>query len=154
MLKIALTTLPLLFAQFSMAAGAQKFENLKALQGSNFYRLTCSSVDAEAQVHVNTVIQAGTVKEMQVIVVFPSESLNVISFSKKDAAKLTANLGSKMLTVDGSRPGSYYAEDVSLEIVDGPQGLSGRFEYDNGDGMALDRQVRCGASNYILNPRN
>lgn len=152
-MKMALTTMFLLFAQFSMAAGAEKFENLKALQASKFYRLTCSSVEAEAQVHVNTVIQNGAVKELQVVVVFPSESLNVISFSKKEAAKLTANLGSKMLAIDGSRPGAYYAEDVSLEIVDGPQGLSGRFLYDNGEGMALDRQVRCSASNYILNPR-
>ena len=158
MLKIALTLTTILATQLlvsaASAAGAEKYLTIESMQKSTFYRVTCSSLDSAAQIHVNAVVDQGKIQDLKIVVLYPSESMKVISFAKKQSRAMAANLGAKMFTIDGSRPGEYYEETLSLEMIDGPQGLSGRFQYSDGEQLSLDRQVKCGVSNYILNPVN
>lgn len=139
-----------LFASAAFAAGAQKFDGVATLQKTNFYRLTCSDTSKEGHVHFYAEVNKGKVENAKLVTLVPALSLLVISFEKEEAGFLALDVKSNTLAIEGSVPGSYFNQDLKLEIADYGSGLTGTLSYNDNDGSSFERKVECGAVNYIL----
>ncbi len=136
----------------ALAAGAEAYPTLSALKSATFFRLTCSDVKSSNQVHIYIEVNKGTVEDVKLLTISPAVSLNVIQYSREDLKGLTMKSDESSLEIQGSRPGAYSDESLSLIIKDGKNGIQGTLLYDDGDGASLNRKMKCGAVNYILAP--
>lgn len=148
-----LLPLSLMFLSLNaFAQGAVDYKNLQEVMATDFYRLTCSDIQSDIQVHTYLTVEKDQVTELKIVYVTPAKSLNVIEYSASDLKKLVVTEGQE-LQIAGDRPGAYWDESYLLTVRQGPQGMTGKFEYDDGDGLGINRNVNCGAVNYILSPR-
>ena len=145
-----LLPLALMFVSLKVSAQAIEYKTLADIQKADFYRLTCSDTANPMHIHTFLTVEKDVVTKLQIIWVTPSQSLNVIDYSKKDLAGLTVTETRNEIQIAGDRPGAYWDESYLLKVKDG----SASFEYDDGDGTMIKRQVTCGAVNYILSPRD
>lgn len=146
-------SLLLLLSVNAFAQGAVEYRTLKEVMAAGFYRLTCSDVRDPIQAHTYLEVENDRVTALKIIYVTPAKSLNVIEYAKADLAKIVVTETDR-LQIAGDRPGAYWDESYLLNLREARDGsLTAEFEYDDGDGLALHRTMKCGALNYILSPR-
>lgn len=153
-MKSVLFVLVAALAPQSFAQGARKYTSIDEAKRAGFYRLTCSSTDKPIQAHFYVEVQKGAIVDLKIVTVAPAESINVIQFKKPDY-KTIALKPSRQLVIEGTRPGVYWSEEISIRVGDAAAGgFEGTVTYDDGDGLLIERAVKCGIVNYILNPRD
>lgn len=142
----------LLLSVNAFAQGAVEYRNLKEVFAAGFYRLTCSDTQSPIQAHVYVVVEKDRVTELKILSIAPAESLNLISYSRKDLSQIQITEGPS-LRIAGRRPGAYWSEAFDLNVFEDQNGsLVADLEYDDGEGMALERRMKCGAVTYVLAP--
>lgn len=133
------------------AAGAEDYTTLESMKAAGLFNLTCSDVKDPIQSHIFVALADNKVGEIKLVTVAPGRSLDVIEFRRSEALSATVSWG-RELTVTGKRPGAYFDEQMELTVTNSKNGLKGHLNYDDGDGAALDRDMICGATSYILKP--
>lgn len=133
----------------AQAAGPQEFKTLKELEQAGSFRLTCSAMGAESQVHTFVNVEQGKVDQFQLVLVYPALSMKIRAFTPAQAKGMKLALSSSQLEISGSRPGAYLNEEASLVVRDGANGLKGELSYDDFDGFWIQQPMKCGAVNYF-----
>lgn len=139
----------LLFVSLNSFAQAIEYKTLADVKKADFYRLTCSDTSKPMHIHTFLTVEKDVITKLQLIWATPALSLNVIEYSQKDLQGLKVTEGADQIQYAGDRPGAYWAESYLLTLKEGVAS----FEYDDGDGTMIRRELNCGAVNYIFSPR-
>jgi hypothetical protein len=145
----------IIYSLLSYAQGAVEFSDLNALSKSDFYRLTCSDVTLEPHAHSHIVVEQGRTTVLKIAFVYPGLSMQDTEFSKSDLKGIEVKVSTHRFSLAGKRAGSYWSEQVQIDLFDreDAKGFRGRLFYDDGDGLTLDRAVQCRALNHLISTR-
>jgi hypothetical protein len=144
-----LFTLALTLSASAFASpGATQYNTFQELQNADFYRVACSNSSREHEVHVLAEVSKQKLVKLEIVTVVPTISFNHIELTPVDKAQF--KLTNSSLSIEGTFPGSYFDQDLTIDLKQGKDSFTGTVRYDDNDGLFFDEQVVCHAVTYLI----